>query len=439
MFGVQWWPAAEDIDWSEVVAFASIPVVASLIGYGTNVLAIQMTFLPLEYIGYYEPAFRRCGFSLGWQGIIPANAEKIAEKAVSIMTKRLLSIDEVFSRLEAERIAHLLREPLIKALERVIESVAVSHAHDVWESLPLLARHELVHKASEIAEPLVCELVTELRASIHDVLDLHGLAVEVLLEDKALMNEVFKRCGDAEFRFIERSGFYFGFLLGILQAALWWLLLELQASLAEPSALPLWWFLPAAGALCGYVTNALALHVIFNPVEPTRCCCCFTLQGLFLQRQAEVSREFATIVGARVVTAANCWGNILHGPRGREVLRQMVTRHVTRAIDSQVGLLRPLVPILVGSSNFHAAKLRAAELMLDELPGCLRATYEYTEDAMGIAALLEERMARLPPSEFERVLHPAFEEDEWKLILVGGLLGLAVGCFQLIFVFHDAI
>ena len=56
----------------EMLAFASIPVVASLIGYGTNVLAIQMTFLPLEYIGFYEAAFRQCGFSLGWQGIIPA-------------------------------------------------------------------------------------------------------------------------------------------------------------------------------------------------------------------------------------------------------------------------------------------------------------------------------------------------------------------------------
>ena len=29
--------------------------------------------------------------------------------------------------------------------------------------------------------------------------------------------EVFKRCGDAEFRFIEISGLYFGFLLGIVQ------------------------------------------------------------------------------------------------------------------------------------------------------------------------------------------------------------------------------
>ena len=42
-------------------------------------------------------------------------------------------------------------------------------------------------------------------------------------------------------------------------------------------------------------------------------------------------------------------------------------------------------------------------------------------------------------AKFERVLHPAFEEDEWKLIGVGGLLGLAVGVFQLAFVFGDMV
>ena len=43
----------------------------------------------------------------------------------------------------------------------------------------------------------------------------------------------------------------------------------------------------------------------------------------------------------------------------------------------------------------------------------------------------------LPSAEFEGVLHPVFEEDEWKLIAVGGLLGMWVGIFQAIFVFSE--
>ena len=34
------------------------------------------------------------------------------------------------------------------------------------------------------------------------------------------------------------------------------------------------------------------------------------------------------------------------------------------------------------------------------------------------------------------MLHPVFEEDEWKLIAVGGLLGMLVGVFQTVCIFQ---
>ena len=32
-------------------------------------------------------------------------------------------------------------------------------------------------------------------------------------------------------------------------------------------------------------------------------------------------------------------------------------------------------------------------------------------------------MQKMPPDEFENLLHPVFQEDEWILILLGGVLG----------------
>ena len=49
--------------------------------------------------------------------------------------------------------------------------------------------------------------------------------------------------------------------------------------------LPTWWFLPLAGALCGYATNLIAMWLIFKPIEPTTYLGCVTLHGLFLRRQ----------------------------------------------------------------------------------------------------------------------------------------------------------
>lgn len=250
----------------------------------------------------------------------------------------------------------------------------------------------------------------------------------------------------SQFRFIERSGFYFGFLIGVAQAFAWWSLLALREAAAEADPRLLgavntcvWWFLPVAGMLNGWITNALALYVIFNPIEPTYCFFGgIRLHGLFLQRQEEVSEAFAEIVANRIVTAAHCWENILYG-KGQARLKEIVSRHVARCIDAQVGMMRPFVPLVVGSDNFQSAKEQCAELMYDELPSCLRATYAYTEEAMDMQATLAANLRVLPSAEFERVLHPAFEEDEWKLIGVGALLGLFVGIFQLTFVFSDTV
>ena len=66
----------------------------------------------------------------------------------------------------------------------------------------------------------------------------------------------------------------------------------------------------------------------------------------------------------------------------------MVLGRVTRAIDEQVGALRPFVPLLMGSSEYRAARQQAAELLLQELPSCLMATHTHTEDAMACSSSL---------------------------------------------------
>ena len=45
------------------------------------------------------------------------------------------------------------------------------------------------------------------------------------------------------------------------------------------------------------------------------------------------------------------------------------------------------------------------------------------------------KMSELPAKEFEGVLHPAFEEDELTLIVLGGALGALVGILQIFTLF----
>lgn len=180
-------------------------------------------------------------------------------------------------------------------------------------------------------------------------------------QEKKLLVELFQTCGKVELAFVIRSGLYFGFLLGILQMAVWvcW----------DP-----WWSLAVGGALVGYVTNFIAIKSvrslplsfwpvvcaqqhgcigggvvrlwcggkcsaqsnmaamqnvlrvlcekltkegllqIFEPVEPVRVGP-WRFQGLFLTRQHEVAAEFALFLREKVLTPQAIWEEILYGSR----------------------------------------------------------------------------------------------------------------------------
>ena len=71
-----------------------------------------------------------------------------------------------------------------------------------------------------------------------------------------------------------------------------------------------------------------------------------------------------------------------------------------------------------------------------EVPdGPALALTEYADEAMNLETTMRERLRVLPPEDFVGLLRPIFQEDEWKLILVGAVLGLLAGLFQLFVVF----
>eukprot|EP00588_Corethron_pennatum_P026768 CAMPEP_0194318598 /NCGR_PEP_ID=MMETSP0171-20130528/15188_1 /TAXON_ID=218684 /ORGANISM="Corethron pennatum, Strain L29A3" /LENGTH=74 /DNA_ID=CAMNT_0039075557 /DNA_START=1027 /DNA_END=1251 /DNA_ORIENTATION=+ len=66
---------------------------------------------------------------------------------------------------------------------------------------------------------------------------------------------------------------------------------------------------------------------------------------------------------------------------------------------------------------------------MEQIPEIIELSYDYTTEALGLQQTIRERMELLGYKDFERVLHPAFEEDEIILIVIGALLGCAASSF----------
>ncbi len=402
----------EDSSLIEVLKYASIPLISGLVGWGTNVMAVKMTFYPLDYIGI--PPF-------GWQGIIPSKARKMAEKSVDLLTIKLVKIDEQFALLEPKRIAEELHEPLQELSQKILNEVMEAQIPGVWRRTPQAVKKIMYEKVAEDLPQVVEEMMKEMSAHIKELLNLKTMAVGTLMQDKSLVNQIFWKCGHREFKFIEKSGFYFGTLFGLFQMLIWYFF--------SP-----WWLLPVFGLLVGYATNWIALYWIFRPTYPVKIGP-FALHGLFLKRQQEVSKEYSKIVTERILTTRNMFDTILHGP-GADKLAEIVGGHIEKIIEVTAGSGKPVIEWVAGPNQLKIIKNIACFRFMQELPLTLQSTYGYVEEALNMRNMLQEKMANLSYEEFEGFLRPAFQEDELTLIIVGAVLGCMAGFTQYFLLFY---
>ena len=397
------------MDWNlQTLSLLSIPLISALVGWSTNYLAVKMMFYPLKFVGI-PPIF-------GWQGLIPAKRKQMAEIEVELVLGKLLSVEELANRLEPEALTKAIEHRLHQVVRKIVNEVMESSAPTVWAALPVQGKNLVYRRIEDDIPYVVSKMVEDFQHNVNEILDIKELVVEQLVNSPELINEIFLRSGEKEFPFIVQSGFYFGFLFGLPTMALWYFY---QA----------WWILPLGGLLVGYATNWIAIKIIFEPKQPIRFAG-ITIQGMFLKRQTEVSRVYADIIEQKLINPKNITHMILHGSGSAQLL-ELIELHVNDAIERYVAIAQPYFALGVGSENYFKMKSMAVKRLFEDSDKYLYYAFDYANEALRVGDDLCERMQALSSEEFEGVLRPAYQQDEWKLIVTGAILGMAAGFAQL--------
>lgn len=394
----------------------SIPFVAAVVGWATNWVAVKLTFLPLEYRGIRP--------FLGWQGIIPSKAGKMAAIFAESTMFRLGTLGEIFRHMDPGAMAVHITGVVDRRLEGYTDEIMFWRGKSaLWRTVPARVR-ERVHTRVRAEIPgRVDALMQEIGDDVEELVDFKHMLVTELEGDKALLNRLFLESGEAEFKFIIRSGFYFGFLFGLIQLTVWIFYKE-------------WWVLPVFGLIVGFVTNWIAINLIFRPLNPTRIGP-WTVQGLFLKRQSQVAAVWCRLVTREIVSVRHIIRAMLTGPRA-EKSRELIRRHIRPVVDEAVdamGALRPAAELAVGEEGLDEIRESVGEKAVEVSAEPFDHWHFNEERAEILEVLLRERMEALPSVEFQDLLRPCFQEDEWKLILTGAVLGFLAGLAQLVFVF----
>lgn len=409
LLAIQTWPEIQadfKLNW---LIYLSMPLVAAFVGWSTKLLAVEMLYKPQEFKGIGP---------IGWQGIVPRRAGKVGSKTIELLTSKVLKPEEILDRVDAKEAVEALRGPLTEAINEVTRDVADQIRPGLWDALPEAGKHAIRSRLHAEAPAIVENLLAELRTDLSRYIDIQFLAVTTLVRNKAKLVKLMRAMSTTAMGFMRRSGLYFGLGIGVVQMVCWGLF-------RNP------WIMPAFGFGVGFVSDYIALNMLFRPMQPTKILGLFPFQGALHADRENITRDYGKMMAEDLFSPDIMFEAVLQGP-GSEKLFSLVAKHVAAAIDAQTGIAGPLVKVAVGTQRYNRAKDTLVQMVLDRLPTTLLQAQDYAVEVIDLEKTIVDKMNQLTDEEYESILRPVFKDDEPLVIAIGAVLGGIVGEIQVL-------
>jgi uncharacterized membrane protein YheB (UPF0754 family) len=419
------------MDHKTLVDLISIPLFTGVIGYVTNWTGVLMLFKPIRFHGVKVPGLKvlfpilprrvqvlpliRYDGRLGWQGIVPSRADKMASIAVDKGLLKLGNISDFYRELEPDRIAEHLATVAQAEIRGVVEQIMEQENPQLWHDVPPIVREAVHARVRQQLPELVKSITDEIGENVDQLIDAKLMVIRYFVAHPELLNELFMIMGKKELRFMQNFGAYFGFpmgfvLFGVLQV------------------LPQWWVLPIGGVIIGWTANYLGLEMIFGPIHYKKWVPWH--QGLLIKRQDEVTELYAQLIADKVITLHNIGDELLNGPRSDRT-RQMLLEALHPAVDRAIGPARAAVKVAIGSKEYDQIRSSVA-LEASEFAPIAFDDAEFNRRQAGkIKKFIADQMRVMSPDDFVEMLRSAIKQDEWLLFFHGGALGLFAGFVHL--------
>lgn len=189
-----------------------LPIIAALIGWFTNYLAIKMLFHPKKPVnlGFYK-----------LQGIFPKRQKVLAERLGSVVANNLVHFDDIKKSLDDPSAMSTIHKTIDGHLDTFLQT-------KLKENFPMLSMFLNDNTTQKIKNVLTKEIESILPQIVSNYVDKieKDINIEKMVSDKVAafssekLEELLFSILKSEFKFIELVGAVLGFLIGIVQILL---------------------------------------------------------------------------------------------------------------------------------------------------------------------------------------------------------------------------
>jgi len=187
-----------------------------------------------------------------------------------------------------------------------------------------------------------------------------------------------------------------------------------------------WFAIPAIGGLIGYLTNRLAVKMIFRPIKPKNILG-LRLQGLMPRRQAEIATSIGAVVGDHLIRHED----VVRGLDSLD-MESLLLDLFESALAPKIAELRslPLIGGFLTEARVDDLRKSIAKRLMEHKDTVMHKLETALEEGLDVEALVAEKIAAFPLEKLETLVLQVAAKELRAIELLGGLLGILIGIAQ---------
>lgn len=188
--------------------------------------------------------------------------------------------------------------------------------------------------------------------------------------------------------------------------------------------------LPFIAALIGWMTNYIAVKMLFHPKEPKKFIG-ITFQGVFPKRQHALAEKLGQLVADELFSISDVSAKIKEFATSDEAMNE-VGKRIEMTIRNKLVQAFPMLAMFLSDEMVE----KVTGLFKNELKDFLSATSqgmgEKLEENLNVQEMVKERVNAFSSEKLEELLNQLMKKEFKFIELVGAILGFFIGCIQLV-------
>jgi uncharacterized membrane protein YheB (UPF0754 family) len=188
--------------------------------------------------------------------------------------------------------------------------------------------------------------------------------------------------------------------------------------------------IPLISAFIGWVTNWVAIKMLFHPREPKKIVG-ITFHGIFPKRQQQFAEKLGKLVSAEFLSFEDIEQKISNPDNLKKVM-PMIETHVDEFLRNRLKDEMPVISMFIGDKTINNLKTMFMKEIESLFPQVMKQYATNLKTELDLEQIVIKKVAGFSSDKLEEILYQIMSKEFRFVEIIGAVIGFIIGIVQII-------